>query len=130
MRLGWAIAFGLLAGIALAWWLSRDPPEAARAKQARAEQAAAANAEDARPVLYRWRDDAGTLHITEQPPKAAATRRSTCSHAKASRSTAPVRSPSDCVLHGTMRLSASLPPSMRLSQFHLRTEKETLPTPK
>lgn len=69
MRLGWAIAFGLLAGIALAWWLSRDPPDVSREKQARAEQAAAANAEDARPVLYRWRDDAGSLHITEQPPK-------------------------------------------------------------
>ncbi|MGI8561790.1 MAG: DUF4124 domain-containing protein [Luteimonas sp.] len=68
MRLGWAIVAGLVFGIALAWWVSREPPEAVRAKQARAEQAAAANAEDARPVLYRWTDGAGVVHVTQQPP--------------------------------------------------------------
>jgi hypothetical protein len=68
MRLTWAIVAGLAAGIALAWWLSRESPDAAEAKQARAEQAAAANAEDARPVLYRWTDAAGVVHVTQEPP--------------------------------------------------------------
>ena len=68
MRLGWAIAAGLAAGIALAWWLSRESPEDAEARRARAEQAAAANAEDARPVLYRWTDAAGVVQVTQEPP--------------------------------------------------------------
>lgn len=68
MRLTWAIVAGLAAGIALAWWLSREPPQAAQARQARAEAAAAATAEDARPVLYRWTDAAGVVHVTQEPP--------------------------------------------------------------
>jgi hypothetical protein len=68
MRLTWAIVAGLAAGIALAWWLSREPEAAAEAKRARAEQAAAANVEDARPVLYRWTDAAGVVHVTDEPP--------------------------------------------------------------
>lgn len=68
MRLGWALLLGTICGIAVAWWLSREKPEQARAKTERAETAAAANAKDARPVLYRWRDDADTLHVTQQPP--------------------------------------------------------------
>lgn len=69
MRLAWAIVLGVVGGIAVAWWLARDTPAQSRQKQARAEQAAAANAEDARQMLYRWRDDAGVLHVTEKPPK-------------------------------------------------------------
>ena len=69
MRLGWALVLGAAGGIALAWWLSRDTPDGAREKQARAEHAAAADLEDARPVLYRWRDDAGALHVTDTAPK-------------------------------------------------------------
>lgn len=68
MRLGWAIAIGLTAGIALAWWLSREPPEVVQDKRERAEQAAAANAEDARPVLYRWTDADGVPQVTQTPP--------------------------------------------------------------
>ncbi|MDH5824771.1 DUF4124 domain-containing protein [Luteimonas sp. RD2P54] len=68
MRPVWAVGLGLAAGCALAWWLSRDPPEVVEARQARAEAAAAANAEEARPVLYRWRDEAGNLQVTERPP--------------------------------------------------------------
>jgi hypothetical protein len=68
MRLGWAIAIGLAIGIALAWWLSREPLEAAQVKRERAAQAAAANAEDARPVLYRWTDVNGVMQITQEPP--------------------------------------------------------------
>ena len=69
MRLGWALLLGVVAGVALAWWLSRDTPEQAREKQARAEQAAAADFEESRPVLYRWRDDNGALHVTDTAPK-------------------------------------------------------------
>jgi uncharacterized protein HemX len=49
----WAVAAGLALGIGVAWWLARDTPQQAEAKQRRAEHAAAAAAADARPVLYR-----------------------------------------------------------------------------
>src|SRR3546814_16543452 len=68
MQLRWALLLGLVAGVAVAWWLSRDTPEQAREKQARAEQAAAADYEDSRPVLYRWRDDSGALPDTDTAP--------------------------------------------------------------
>ena len=68
MRLAWAVAAGLLLGIGAAWWLARDPGKA-QEKEARARQAAAEQASDARPSLYRWRDDAGVLQITDHPPK-------------------------------------------------------------
>ncbi|HST44300.1 MAG TPA: DUF4124 domain-containing protein [Luteimonas sp.] len=68
MHTGWAIAAGLAVGIGLAWWLSRETPARDAERRQRAEQAAAANAEDARPVLYRWTDEAGTLQVTQQPP--------------------------------------------------------------
>ncbi len=69
IRAAWAIVGGLLLGGALAWWLTRESPDQAAAKRERAEHAAAAMAEDARPVLYRWRDANGVLQITAQPPK-------------------------------------------------------------
>ncbi len=69
MRLTWAIVAGLLLGIGVAWWLARESPDDSARKRQRAEQAAAATAEDARPVLYRWRDASGALQITETPPK-------------------------------------------------------------
>lgn len=68
MRLGWAIVGGIVLGTGLAWWLSRDTPAEAGRKQARAVAARRADAEDARPMLYRWRDAAGVLQITAQPP--------------------------------------------------------------
>ncbi|MBJ7575035.1 DUF4124 domain-containing protein [Luteimonas sp. MC1828] len=64
----WAVVAGIAAGIAVAWWVSREPEAAEEARRARAEQAAAANAEDARPVLYRWTDDAGVVQVTQEPP--------------------------------------------------------------
>lgn len=68
MRLAWAIAAGLVAGIALAWWLSRDPPEVVQARETRAAEAAAERAKAARPVLYRWTDASGIVHVTQDPP--------------------------------------------------------------
>jgi hypothetical protein len=69
MRLAWAVLLGVAGGIGVAWWLSRESPEDAHAKTARAAKANAARAADARPSLYRWRDDAGELHVTQTPPK-------------------------------------------------------------
>ena len=68
MKAIWAVAAGLALGIGVAWWLARDTPQQAEAKQRRAERAAAAAAADARPALYRWHDANGVLQITEQPP--------------------------------------------------------------
>nr|WP_298124444.1 DUF4124 domain-containing protein [uncultured Pseudoxanthomonas sp.] len=69
MRAWLAIVAGVALGAGVAWWLASESPDAGARKQARADQAAAAQARDARPSLYRWRDDAGVLQITEQPPK-------------------------------------------------------------
>lgn len=68
MQTRWAVVAGLAIGIAVAWWLSREAPEADEARRERAEQAAAADYEDARPVLYRWTDEAGVLQVTQEPP--------------------------------------------------------------
>lgn len=69
MRAWLAIVLGVALGGGLAWWLTRDSaPQAAR-KQQRARQASADQVANARPSLYRWRDDAGVLQITDTPPK-------------------------------------------------------------
>jgi hypothetical protein len=65
----------LLLGLALvggvAWWAAREQPSPveADARRQRAERAAAEMAEDARPVVYRWRDARGVLQVTDTPPK-------------------------------------------------------------
>lgn len=69
MRAVWAIALGAAVGIGLAVWLARDGSASNGQKRTRAERAAAAQAADAVPSLYRWRDDHGVLQITDQPPK-------------------------------------------------------------
>lgn len=68
MQARWAIVAGLAAGIALAWWLSREAPDAAKARSERADAAAAAAWEDARPTLYRWTDATGVVQVTQDPP--------------------------------------------------------------
>ena len=68
MRLAWAIVAGLVLGIGVAWWLARESPDKSQAREQRAQRAAADQARDARPSLYRWRDDAGVLQITDKPP--------------------------------------------------------------
>jgi hypothetical protein len=75
MKPGWAIVAGLALGGVLAWWVSRDTPEQAAAKRQRMERAAAERAEAARPVLYRWRDAAGNLHVDSKPPRGVDARR-------------------------------------------------------
>ena len=68
VRAGWVV-LGLVAVGALAWWAARESPEQQRAKEERAERAAAQATATARPSLYRWRNAEGVLQITEQPPK-------------------------------------------------------------
>lgn len=68
MKPAWAIVAGLVLGGGAAWWMSRDTPEEAEAKRHRIERAAAQRAQAARPVLYRWRDTGGTLHVSSTPP--------------------------------------------------------------
>lgn len=69
MRAWLAIVAGIALGGGIAWWLARESPQAEARKKARADHAAAAQADDARPSLYRWRDEAGVLQITERPPR-------------------------------------------------------------
>ncbi len=69
MRLAWAIVGGIVLGGGLAWWLARDTPAEAGRKQTRAVAARQADAEEARAVLYRWRDGAGVLQVTDRPPR-------------------------------------------------------------
>lgn len=69
MKLAWAIVAGLALGGGVAWWMSRDTPEEAAAKRHRVERAAAQRAEATRPVLYRWRDADGTLHVSSTRPR-------------------------------------------------------------
>ena len=72
--LAWAVAAGLVLGAALGWWslqrerLATDPAAVPAAAGAGTEAAAGAGAARPAPPLYRWRDEAGTLHITDQPP--------------------------------------------------------------
>lgn len=70
MRLSWpwAVFAGLLLGGMAGWWVQRESPQQRQAKALRAQQAAAATAEDARPVLYRWEDARGTVHYSDTPP--------------------------------------------------------------
>lgn len=72
MRLGWAIVGGVALGAAVWWWGTRDERELAHVER---ERRAAAEAEAARPVLYRWRDASGVLQITGQPPQGRDARR-------------------------------------------------------
>jgi hypothetical protein len=66
MQTRWAVIAGIAAGIAVAWWASREAPDAAQARRERGAQAA--SSDDARPVLYRWTDGTGVVHVTQDPP--------------------------------------------------------------
>ena len=66
MKLAWAISAGLVLGVGAAWWFSRSPPDGDRTQPHRGEGSAGVPAP---PGLYRWRDSAGVLHVTQTPPK-------------------------------------------------------------
>ncbi|WP_165967510.1 DUF4124 domain-containing protein [Luteimonas aestuarii] len=69
MRLGWAIALGIVAGGLVVWWLGRSDPLATGTPDAAAgREPAASRPASAGTSLYRWRDDAGTLQLTDTPP--------------------------------------------------------------
>lgn len=63
MRAAWAVLAGVAVGVAAWWWFERKPVEDARDQREAAARAAAADDR-----LYRWRDSAGRLHVTEAPP--------------------------------------------------------------
>lgn len=72
MRPAWAIAAGILGAGALAWWLAREqPPAPAPVADGipAGTGATPAGGPSPDPVLYRWRDDAGTVQITDIPPQ-------------------------------------------------------------
>ncbi len=71
MRTAWAIVAGILGAGALAWWLAREPQSTpAQPPEASATPGAGAAAgAQAGPTLYRWRDDAGIVQITDIPPQ-------------------------------------------------------------
>ena len=63
----WLVLLALTAAAAARWWYTVEMPRRAHEREAAAE-AAAIKAERA-DALYRWRDDAGTLHVSDEPPK-------------------------------------------------------------
>ena len=68
MRLGWAILIGVLGGAALAWWLTPAASRWSPFTEDRTTSTSAADTPGQAPVLYRWRDAQGVLHITQHPP--------------------------------------------------------------
>ena len=62
------LVLAILLGVAAWWWFSHEMPRRER-ERAIAAEAAARQAQRA-DSLYRWRDDAGNLHVTQEPPAA------------------------------------------------------------
>ena len=67
MRTLGAVLLAAALAVAAWWWFTREMPRRAQQREAAAE-AAAIQARRA-DTLYRWRDDAGNLQVTEEPPK-------------------------------------------------------------
>ena len=60
------LVVAIASAVAAWWWFTSEMPRRQQERAAAAE-AAAAQAEQAS-SLYRWRDAAGNLQITEEPP--------------------------------------------------------------
>jgi len=76
IRFGWAVVAGIVVGGAVGWWELGHPGwETMDQKVAKAEQAEKADDAEGKDrhagaaALYRWRDSAGVLQITDHPPK-------------------------------------------------------------
>ena len=67
MRMLAMVVFAVVTAAAAWWWFTTEMPRRER-ERAIAAEAAARNAERA-DALYRWRDDAGNLQVTDEPPK-------------------------------------------------------------
>ena len=61
------LLLAITAAVAAWWWLTREMPRRQHQREVAAEMAAV-KAERAN-TLYRWRDAAGQLQITQDPPK-------------------------------------------------------------
>jgi hypothetical protein len=68
VRLGWAIVLGVVAGALVVWWLGRSE-RAGTGADAPPPGDAGAGVRDPKSALYRWRDDAGVLQLTDTPPR-------------------------------------------------------------
>lgn len=69
MRAAWAVVAGILGAGVLAWWLAREPSSEPAASAATASSRDARAPQSPAPVLYRWRDEAGIVQVTDIPPK-------------------------------------------------------------
>lgn len=70
MRLAWAVVLGAVGAGAVAWWLAREPaPASPISANAPATAAASGRKSATGQVLYRWRDEAGIVQVTDVPPK-------------------------------------------------------------
>ena len=67
MRMLALLVLAVATAAAAWWWFTSEMPRRER-ERATAAEAAAIQAERA-DSLYRWRDDAGNLQITDEPPK-------------------------------------------------------------
>lgn len=69
MRIAWAVVLGAAVAVAVAWWLARQPSPSAEAAASAPTKALHDDGPPPSPVLYRWRDEAGVVQVTDVPPK-------------------------------------------------------------
>jgi len=69
VRVGWAIAAGLLLGGGVGWWLlEREKRPSASTSPAVAPVTGTLAEAAPGPRLYRWRDAQGVLQVSDKPP--------------------------------------------------------------
>ncbi len=69
MRIAWAIVAGLALGIGLAYFSPAPPRSAQQTHDGQPAHKDAAAKPAHATALYRWRNEAGVLQITDRPPK-------------------------------------------------------------